>query len=452
MSPPQPPVPHSLLAAVSHAGTSSFGMSGVNAHAIITPPPPAQPLVPSPGSAQGASAAARGHVWVCQDMRRLAQLPVGHPLLAHVARSPASLRGSPSAAGAATTVEFVVQLGGGGATAHGAPGGGGSAAARLAWLWDHHVQGRPLLPGAAYMEAAAAAAARLGLPGPASGASQAKAGGGQGSGRLGALAAGGGGGVGGQGLVALERGAFVAPCVLPEAGGGGAALLLLVQLDAVAGRVRVSSVGGQAKGAAAAAPPTTHFTASMTAVAAGPAASPAASSAAAGRGASSRAGMPRSSRLGADAARARASHPLDAAALYTSLRGAGLQYGRAFRMIRDPRSSSSSSAGHAPTDPRSGSGGSSGGSSSSAPAQELAQARLPLTSCHAGQGYHLHPALLDCTLQLGAALGGSGGPPAQGGAQVGCVCGGGVAACMCACVRARACACTCAWGWVRWRA
>lgn len=102
------------------AGTSSFGMSGVNAHAVVSS------LAPSGSATAGPSLAwQRAAYWPS---------PRPHPLLLFAAVQ------RPGAMGC------MVQL----AADLSAPG--------LSWLRDHSVQGRALLPGAAMFEMAAAAA------------------------------------------------------------------------------------------------------------------------------------------------------------------------------------------------------------------------------------------------------------------------------------------------------
>ena len=113
-----------LGAAQALAGASSFGMSGVNAHALL-----------SAAAADAAGCAApgpdlawqRGAYWPA---------PIPHPLLLAAAVGH-------QAAGSARAFEFSLDL----------------ASSRLTWLRDHGVQGTLLLPAAAMFEMAAAAAA-----------------------------------------------------------------------------------------------------------------------------------------------------------------------------------------------------------------------------------------------------------------------------------------------------
>jgi acyl transferase domain-containing protein len=171
------------------AGTSSFGMSGVNAHALLSSAVllPAAPAA----SASGQLPWQRGSYWPS---------PPPHPLL-----QLASLR--TAASGGGWLAECGADL----------------ASARLAWLAEHSVQGRPLLPGAAMFEAAAATA-------------------------LACTAADGGGITAGSRSSAAICGlAILAPCLLPTPG-QAAGLLLRCALNTMTGALEVSSGGGLAGG------------------------------------------------------------------------------------------------------------------------------------------------------------------------------------------------------------
>ncbi|KAI8473970.1 MAG: hypothetical protein J3K34DRAFT_383389, partial [Monoraphidium minutum] len=182
-----------------HAGTSSFGMSGVNAHAILR--------AAAPGDAPGAPAPPAGGlelVWARRDFQAAAGLPVGHPLLYFAAPPPRS--------GGGGAVEFAVPL---------------AARPALTFLWDHVVAGRPLLPAAAFLEMAAAAARALLAGGSA------------------------GGAAGAAPAPALAATVLAAPLALPPLGGGGseggAALVLTCSVDAETGALTLRS--GAAGGA-----------------------------------------------------------------------------------------------------------------------------------------------------------------------------------------------------------
>lgn len=91
------------------------------------------------------------------------------------------------------------------------------------------VGGKPILPGAAYLEMAAAASSRVLLPTSAASKTAGKQ-----AGREGGAAAARAGLLGVGQMVALEGCAFMSPCVLPTAD-SGASLLLQVQVEPMAG-------------------------------------------------------------------------------------------------------------------------------------------------------------------------------------------------------------------------
>jgi hypothetical protein len=184
------PAPHVAGGAAAGApllaGTSSFGMSGVNAHAL---------LAAAVGNLDAATlpSARTSVIW---QRAGYWPAPVSHPLLIRSAAQPG-----------AAAVECVADL----------------AAARLAWLWDHSVRGRALLPGAAMFEAAAAAALACCSTD---------------------------GGVPASLCPALAGLAILAPCLLPAAAGGGGegGVALRCSVGRASGALEVSSGGGGGSG------------------------------------------------------------------------------------------------------------------------------------------------------------------------------------------------------------
>ncbi|KAL4457258.1 hypothetical protein ABPG75_012123 [Micractinium tetrahymenae] len=160
------------------AGTSSFGMSGVNAHALLSMPESDH------GAAGSLAAAAAGGdtSWQPADFW---PRPIPHPLL---------LAANPSSSGG-RMAECVAEV----------------SAASLAWMHDHAVHGRALLPAAAMFELAAAAAAACGGSDSGSGAA----------------------------LPALASLAVLAPCFLPGSQGGS--FLLRCTIDGRTGALQVLS-------------------------------------------------------------------------------------------------------------------------------------------------------------------------------------------------------------------
>lgn len=112
------------------AATSSFGMSGVNAHLIMTPPTFAQP-------GNGSLATLANPQGVTFRRVRFWGAPRAHAMLSQFAKTPSGVGGA----------EVVLQ--------------GRLDTPRLAFLWDHEVMGKPLLAGAAMLEAALAAAGAI---------------------------------------------------------------------------------------------------------------------------------------------------------------------------------------------------------------------------------------------------------------------------------------------------
>jgi hypothetical protein len=294
-------------------------MSGVNAHAVLAAPPtPRQPRdAAAPG---GASSAVPPPALVLQrhDLLRAAGLPCSHPLLFHASAA----AGSSSAA-----VEFAVPL---------------AARPNLAFLSDHHVSGRALLPAAAFLEMGAAAARALLLPD---------------GGRDGGL----------MPAPVLTGAVLAAPLLLPLPGDGeedAGMLVLTCSMDPAAGALSISSSHLQSGGSAAGRP-TVHVRAAVGSTA--NLHKPAAAAAVAADGSSSASSV--------DAQRAACSTPVDMAAAYAAMSSAGLQYGPAFRRLRAAQQGAGQSVG------------------------QLAHSR-PGTD----DGFAVHPAVLDSLLQLGTTV------------------------------------------------
>lgn len=364
------PIQASPMEAAS-AGTSSFGMSGVNAHAIVSPPAAAAsqaaatlaaapwqrslrcfvdvlvPLHPLLGAAVKVGGH-QGRLLCCcmpamphaRSAARLSWLPANascteagatrkHELLLLRASATRPMA-SPPPLQAKQQLQFRLALG----------------RAPLAFLRDHQVQASAIMPGAAYLEMAAAAGRTLlRLPEPA---------------------------------LALAGAVIAAPLRLPGVPHAGAAVLT-ADVALSTGDITIRSAGvssGSAAGGGKAGKPgskaavaheTLHLRGSLTAVTSGAVAALVPAADASGLAVS------------ADAARAACPTPMDAAAVYSGLHAAGLQYGPAFRRLRSIQQ---------------GADGASAGLAGSCSCQEQDDADV--------SGFLMHPAALDSCLQLGA--------------------------------------------------
>ncbi len=119
------------------ASTSSFGMSGVNAHMIMTPPTPDQPMHEALGAPKMQPVRSRMDAIGFRRLRFWGA-PQAHVMLSQFSKSSGGAHGS-------VTALFQGRL----------------DTPRLAFLWDHEVMGRGLLAGAAMLEAALAAAGSI---------------------------------------------------------------------------------------------------------------------------------------------------------------------------------------------------------------------------------------------------------------------------------------------------
>ena len=243
-------------------GTSSFAFQGSNAHALV--------------ACQGeGAAAARGSAvkWGCRlqvwKLQKCWVAPLVHPLVQSVGH--AVLR--------AEALEVCMEA--------------ALTRCSMAWLWDHRVAGQVLLPGAAYLEAAAALPGRIEQQGP---------------------------------PACVAACALVAPLVLPGAASGGP-VTLLCRVDAASGTVAIGrrAAGVAQQGGAGGAPPvSTHMHGQVSArrhLHAGPGSA----------GGGQTAGMP-----SLELRRCRSTLPVHWGLVYGRLAAAGLQYGRSFQPVVGP--------------------------------------------------------------------------------------------------------------------
>ena len=282
-------VPHRLPiqtapSSAANAGTSSFGMSGVNAHAVITAVAelggtvacvlpaatwqrslrcfvdvlvPLHPLL-------WAASKVRGSLRVLERPGRCVITALAHA--AHTLTACCPALPHPNQQARQQQLAFRLPL----------------ARPALAFLWDHQVQSAAIMPGAAFLEMAVAAGRTLlRLDDP---------------------------------KLALTAAAIAAPLHLPPAQ-AASTVVVSAAADLAASDIRISS--GQSKPGKQT--DSLHLRGSMVAVA--PSAVPADSSGAAPS-------------LSADAVRAACQLPQDTAAVYRGLQAAGLQYGPTFRQLR----------------------------------------------------------------------------------------------------------------------
>lgn len=163
------------------AGTSSFGLSGVNAHLLLSASPAAAP----PPSGAPAMPWSAQRFWPAPPACAL--------LTAHLS--------APPGAGSTGSIRFAALI-------------EGSAA--LAFLWDHRVGGRALMPATGFFELASAAAAALAIDGASPAAAEA---------------------------LALTAVAILGPKVLQPAGGSGSSDMnaLSCEVQPTSGQLTVAS-------------------------------------------------------------------------------------------------------------------------------------------------------------------------------------------------------------------
>ena len=354
------------------SGVSSFAFQGTNAHLLLgpvhtsfAPLPAASPILHRGSTAllDGLATAAQATHW---HKSFTSVLPPAHSLVRSVHINSQQRRHE---------AVFVADL----------------AHPSAAWLRDHIVGGRIVVPGACYLEAALAAAKLATLAGsPISSLS------------LGADA-GAAGSRGGQPslMAALQNVSIRAPLILAAPIGRGgvesSVPMLSISVDLQAGSFSIASqarTGSGGGGGVNSAATTVHVDGSICCIPAAAALSQPPSSVDPGVQLSRPARC--TAAVSADACRARATEPLDASRLYADLAEAGLQYGPAFRCLDNVHTSAQSPRGGAP-DP-----------------DTSCWARIsPQAASGPAGSFLVHPASLDCAFQLGAAVGGGdpGGKP-----------------------------------------
>lgn len=317
-------------------GVSSFAFQGTNAHVLLAQPASAGMAdlgsAASGGRVGGGASASSSSSWPLWEREYAHVLPPAHALLMRARAAAAATR-----AGSSQLLQLEADL----------------THAATAFLRDHVVNGKIIFPGAGYMEMALAAV-HIARHGSMQGAAGGK------PGDTGVPA----------GTIALADLQISAPLLLPADASGAVSTRLYVQLDVATGALCVLSktVGGSGKPRK----PTTHLSAMVANVFAVVQSLPDPTSPSpASDGAETQRGRP----LTLEAMRAANPAPLPHAALYKDLASAGLQYGPAFRLVRNVHCGR---------------------------AAALSALQAPAGDC---SGFILHPATLDCALQLGAAVG-----------------------------------------------
>jgi acyl transferase domain-containing protein len=254
-------------------GVSSFAFQGTNAHLL---------LAAGSTSSAAATAAVTAAAQQRQQLMQQKYLSVLAPPHSLVYSAAAALSGS------SRSVQFEVQL----------------SHPSVAWLFDHIVGGRPVLPGAAYLEVALAAGRQL-----------------LGSGYATDLA-----------LAAVS---ISAPLVLSEGPAAAAKVQLQVVVDPATGVLSISSSSSSNSSHGAAS--TTHVNGSLIRI----------SSSA--NGSLQALQLVRQQQEGCsdssfDRIAAKGLQPLETAGLYADLAKAGLNYGLGFRLLRNVKFGSSDAA------------------------------------------------------------------------------------------------------------